>query len=439
MAQNVIFLSDAELAGDLKNLYSDMRTELFPISTPLFASLKKTGPGGLGNASWGGNNLYFDIVTAPPVNWSFSTTGQLPFSTQANEVQGNVGIARFYVTRAFDNLAINGTQSKQAAFISLRDKITREFGSAMEMGMQEACHGSGTGVRAIISSSADTTHFVATSPYGVIGAGQGGLWVYPGMYISVYDTTLVTLRSGSPAKISSVTNSGDNVTATLATAITGMVATDVIIQANQSGDAKNAYSNGLINLTNRGAAYNSLHGQSAGTYARWDGLRFVAGTDTDTLFPQEMDIWNLAALHGARSGKRALANPKDFLIITTYGIQQQLIASVLGQRTLPTSGTSKVSLPGGYEADAILGIPMIADEYCPAGTLYLINLASLSWVDAADWSPVQYENSGAVRFITGTDGFETSYKQYFNLMTRQRNALASITGYTDTRRYTPVV
>lgn len=437
MAQAPIYISDTELAGDLKNLYSDIRNELFPISTPLLASIKKRGPSGTDSVQWGGNNVYFDIVVGPPVNWSFSTTGQLPYSSEAQEVQGNVGISRFYVTRAFDNLAVVGTQTKEGAFISLRNKITREFSGAMELGMQEALHGAGTGVKAIISSSADTTHCVATSPYGISGAGQGGMWVYPGMYLSVYDTTGATLRG--TAKVSAVSNSSDNVTVTFATAIAGMVSTDVLVQANQSGSALNAYSNGLTNLCNRGGSYNLLHGQSAATYARWDSLRFVAGTDTDTLFPGEMDVWNLAAILGARSGKRALANPKEFLIVTTYGVQQQLIASVLGQRTQPRTGTQKIDLPGGYEAEEILGIPMIADEYCPAGTLYLLHLPSLGWVDAADWSPVQYENSGAVRFINGQDGFETSYKQYYNVMTNRRNALAIITGYTDTKRYTPVV
>lgn len=437
MAQNVIYITDAELTGDLKNLYSDIRTELFPIITALLASMKKMGPNGTDRAQWGGNNLYFDVVTGPEVNWSFSATGQLPYSSEALEVQGNVGISRFYVTRAFDNLAMVGTASKQAAFISLRQKIAKAFTSAMSLGMQESLQGNATGIRAILSSSADTTHFVATSPYGVIGAGQGGLWLYKGMYISVLDTTGATVRG--TAQISAVTNSGDNVTVTLSTAIAGMISTDIVVQANQSGNAYNAYSNGLINLTNRGGSYNSVHNISAGTYPRWDALRFVAGTDTPFTTPQEMDVWTLAAKLAATGGEDALQNPKEFLIVTTVGLQQQLIQSIIAQRTMPVSGAAKISLPGGYEANEILGIPMIADAYCPAGTLYLLHMPSLAWVDAADWSPVQYENSGAVRFINGQDAFETSFKSYWNTMTRKRNALASITGYTDTGRFTPVV
>jgi hypothetical protein len=440
MAQNTTYITETELTGDLKNLYTDIRQELVPIITPLVASMQKIGPSGGGRVQWGGNNLYFDTVVNPEVNWSFSTTGQLPYSTDAQEVQGNVGISRFYVTRQFDNLAIVGTQSKQAAFVSLREKITRAFAQALQLGMEEALQGNGTGVRAVIATASTSVSIVVNAPYGISGAGPGGLWVQPNMYVAVYDATGVTNRG--TAKISAVSNvlttATGVATVTLATGIASMAATDILVQANLSGDALNAYCNGLVNITNRGSAYTTLHAISAATYSRWDALKFTAGTQVGTT-PQEMDIWSLATLLFTRSGFNATLNPKEYMIVTTFGVGKQLIQSVLGQRTMPTTPGGKIGLPGGYEVDTILGIPLVMDPYCPLGTVYLLHLPSLQWVDAMDWSPVQYENSGAVRFVDGADAFNTSYKQYFNVMTRQRNALASITGYTDTQGFNWVV
>lgn len=415
----------------------DIRQELVPVITPLVASMQKIGPQGGSRAQWGGNNLYFDVVTQTEVNWSASVTGQLPYSTDAQEVQGNVGIARFYVTRQFDNLAIIGTQSKAAAFVSLREKITRAFATTLQLGMEEFLNGNSTGVKAVIVTAATTVSIVVNAPYGVSGAGQGGLWLKPNMYIAVYDATGVTNRGS--AKISAVgnvlTTSTGVCTVTLATGISNMAATDILVAANLSGDALNAYSNGLINLTNRGGAYTTLHAISAATYGNWDALKYTAGTQVGTT-AQEMDIWDLAIKLFAQSGFNATMNPKDYMIVTTFGIGKQLIQSVLGQRTMPTTPGGKIGLPGGYEVESILGIPLVMDPYCPLGTCYLLHLPSLNWVDAMDWSPVQYENSGAVRFVDGADAFNTSYKQYFNVMTRQRGALASITGYTDSTAYT---
>ena len=437
---NPILITDTELQGNLKNVYSDIRQQLFPISTVLFAQIKKEGPGGMRQLKWGGRNVFFDVTANPPVNWGASDAGYLPESSQVTEVQGNVGIRRFYVTREFDNLAIVGTQSKQAAFLSLKSKITEEIDGAMQLGMQEHVHGNGLGIRAIVSSytAGPPTTVAVTSPYGVTGAGQGGLWLYPGMYIAVLDTTGATVRG--KATITAVSNSGDTATLTLSGTIAGTTGTDIIVAATQSDTAYNQYANGLQNITNRGNAFQTLHGISSSTTPRWDATRFVAGTDTDdAAVPNEMDIWKLAATMGARSGQRPLSNPEEFLCIGTYGLQQKFIESFLGQRRFNVTAGEELTLNGGYKALKLHGMPFVADEYQPAGTVYCIHKPSLAWVDAADWSPVQYENSGAVRFIDGRDAFQTSFKVYFNLMTYQRNAHGSITGYTDTARYTPVV
>ena len=438
---NPIYITDTELAGDLKNFYNDMRTELFPISTPLFASIKKAGRGGPKKVNWGGNGAYFDVVLNPPVNWGVNAAGELPPSSQTTEVQGNLGVVRFYVRRQFDNLAMVGTQSKQAAFISLRSKIANEFKGAMQLGMQEMLQGNGTGVRGIVSGTtgAPVSAIDVISPYGIAGAGQGGLWLYKGMYIAIRSSNGLTLRGKT--YIQSVTNSGDTASIVFSSTIAGVVNTDIIVAATANNDSYGQYSNGLMNITNRAGAFPTLHAINSGTAGqeRWDATRLTAGSGSIGQTPQEMDIWQLATLVGAKSGKNAITNPREFMLVTTFGIQQQLIQNVLGQRNLNVSGSQKIALPGGYEAESILGIPLIADPWCPAGTLYLIHLPSLFWIDAKDWSPVQYENSGSVRWIDGYDAFETSFAAYWNLGSDQRNAHGSIVGYTDTIRYTPVV
>ena len=79
------------------------------------------------------------------------------------------------------------------------------------------------------------------------------------------------------------------------------------------------------------------------------------------------------------------------------------------------------------------------DYYVPAGTIYLLHIPSLSWVDAKDWGFVEFEGAGPWRWLQGRDAFETTYGWYGNLAALARNAHGSITGYTDTARYTHVV
>lgn len=430
-----IAIPDAELAGNLKHVYSDISNNLFPIITPTFAQIKKRKSG----LKWGGDGVYFNVLTGRPVNATFSDTGNLGVSAKVNEKQGYEGIKRLYVTRQFDNLAMVGTSSKEAAFASLNSRIVDEFEGAMKLAMEEYLNGNGLGIHAIISSSADTTHFVATSPWGLSSSGQGGLFLDVGQTVAVLDATGATNRG--TAKISSVSNSGDNITVTLATAISGMTGTDIVVQADTNGgSAYNQACNGLQNLLNFGGSYNNLHNISAATYARTDTTRLVAGTDVGSASdPNEMDVWELAMKIGQKSGQSALTSPKDFFGQTTFGITKKLIQSASARTTVTVANGSKITIDGGYEADQILGIPLIASGMSPAGYFMLVHKPSIAYFSAADWSKVQFEGSGDVRWVSGKDHFETSYKTYFNTLTDRRNAHGLISGYTDTARYSVVV
>ena len=430
-------ISDAELTGLLKNVYSQFREKVQNLVTPLLAQLEKGRAGGPRNMRWGGNNVYFDVVTGRPAGATFSPNGYFPPDTTAQEVQANVGVVRAYTTRQIDGLAFVGTQSKDAAFTTIAKKTMEEIKDASSLLMQQALHNKADGVVALVGSVTSTTEIVVSSPYGVANAGQGGLLLSVGDYIAVLDTSSSNAVLGR-AQISNISNSGDNATITLSAAVSGMAATDKIVKATASDTSFNNAMNGLINVTNRGGSYGSLHGIDAATYGIWDSTRMVAGTDTpDADQPTESDIWDLIQRIKGRSGKDAMMKPKEFLLMTTPGISKKLMESLVGQRRF-TANEFSTTIKGGYRALEVAGIPLVEDYYVPAGTIYLLHIPSLSWVDAKDWGFVEFEGAGPWRWLTGRDAFETSYGWYGNLACLARNAHGSITGYTDTARYTHV-
>ena len=435
---NPTVITDTELSGLLKNFYSDFREKVQNLVTPLVANLNKAKAGGPRNIRWGGNNAYWDVVVGRPAGSTTSPGGYFPPDTTASEVQANVGVVRSYTTRQIDGLAFLGTTDKKAAFTTILSKTMEEIKDASKLLMQQSLHNKADGVVALIGTASTTTSIIVSSPYAVANAGQGGLLLSVGDYIAVLDT------SGSDAvlgrsSITAISNSGDNATLTLGTAIAGMAATDKIVKATASDTSFNAAMNGLISITNRGGSYNSLHNISAATYGIWDAIRMVAGTDTpDATQPTESDIWDLIQRIAGRSGKDAQSRPGDFLMLTTPGIQKKLIDSMVGQRRF-TAGEFATTIKGGYNAIQVCGVNLVQDYYVPAGTIYLIHLPSLAMVDAKDWGFVEFEGAGPWRWITGRDAFETTYGFYGNLATLARNAHGSITGYTDTVRYSHVV
>ena len=435
---NPTVITDSELTGLLKNVYAQFREKVQNQVTPLLAQLQKAKAGGPRNLRWGGNNVFFDVVIGRAAGASFSPGGYFPPDTTAREVQANVGVVRAYTTRQIDGLAFVGTSSKEAAFTTIVKKTMEEIKDASRLLMQQALHNKSDGVVAIIGTASSTTSIIVASPYGVSDAGQGALLISVGDNIAVLDTSSADAVLGR-AQVTAVAMSGDNATLTLGSAISGMAATDKIVKATASDTSFNGAMNGLISITNRGAAYDTLHNIDASTYSIWDAIRQTAGTDTpDAAQPTESDIWQLITTIANRSGKDALSNPKDFLLMTTPGLQKKLMDSMVGQRRFDASEFA-TEIKGGYKAVSVCGIPCVQDYYVPAGTIYLLHIPSLAWVDAKDWGFVEFEGAGPWRWLSGRDAFETTYGWYGNMATLARNAHGSITGYTDTFRATHLV
>jgi hypothetical protein len=429
-------ITDTELTGLLKNVYSQFREKVQNLVTPLLAQLEKGKAGGPRNMRWGGNNVFFDVVVGRPSGATFSQAGYFPPDTTATEVQGNVGVVRAYTTRQIDGLAFIGTQSKDSAFTTIATKTMEEIKEASQLLMQQALHNKQDGVVALVGSVTSTTVIVVSSPYGVSGAGQGGLLLSVGDYIAVLNNADNTVRGR--ASITAISNSGDNATLTLGTAIASMASTDKIVKATANDTSFNNAMNGLINITNRGGSYGTLHNIAQSSYPIWDATRLVAGTDTpDVSQPTESDIWDLIQKIAGRSGKDAMVRPQDFLLMTTPGLAKKLMESMVAQRRF-TAGEFSTTIKGGYKALEVCGVPMVQDYYVPAGTIYLLHIPSLAWVDAKDWGFVEFEGAGPWRWLQGRDAFETTYGWYGNLACLARNAHGSITGYTDTTRYSHV-
>lgn len=432
MADNPLLINNSDVQGVLKNIYESFRINAFPKLTPLLANVKKAKPGGPERMQWGGNGVYWDVVLTRPVGMTYSDGGFFPPTAQALERQANLGVKRSYVSRQIDALAIQGTINSQAAFIPLARKIVMEAMDAASLGQQETLHGDGRGIKGIIGTVSSTTSIIVSAPYGIASSGRGGLLLDVGMYIAVLDTTGATVRGR--ATITAVTNASDNATLTLDTAIVGMIATDIVVAATASDTSFNVAANGLTNLLNRGGSYASIEGITSATFSRWNTTRLVAGTDTpDANQPTEMDIWDLATRVANVSGKNPKTNPGEFLLMTTPGIEKKLAESFLGQRRWDME--SNVTLKGGFKALNIAGLPLVSDPWCPAGTVYLVHLPSLTWVDRQDWVKLSYEDSGPWRFIAGRDAYEINFGAYWNFGVIQRNSHGMITGYTDTSRY----
>lgn len=435
----ILLNSDTAFEGNLKSYYQKVREDVFPVITPLFAQFQKFKSGGPRNMRWGGKGAVFDVVVADPTGWHWSDTGRLPESNFRDEVQGTVQVKRMYIRQQFDKLAVTATGNKAAAYVTLAQKIDEEVRAKFRLGVQEGLHGNGTGVKATVVNVASQTSIDVENPYGVTGAGQGALWIQKNASVEVLSSDGATSRGKTKVTAVALQSGKDRYRLTLSPTLTGCEAGDIIVSASTADNSFNAVINGLINLTNRGGSYANLHGISASTWGRWDAVRMTAGTDTPRAEQLlESDLVELMMRVASKSGKNAMQDPEEFIIVTTPGLKKSFVESVQGQRQLTLAQTSK-TLNGGYAVNATCnGVPILDDPYCPVGTVYLLHLPSVGWVDAQDFGQVEYEGASAWRWVADRDAYETSSSIFFNVATTARNAHGSITGYTDAFRYSPL-
>ncbi len=452
----MIALSDAAIAGMLLRVYNAFENNQFPVLTPLLAQIDRATPKSKHKIRWGGENAFFPVTIGQPAGFYSSPNGSLPPSSAALERQASETVKRIYVRRQVDGFAITGTASKEAAFKPLATKIIKEATIASKLGMQRMLHSDSRGIIALVVTTGTTT-CVVSSPYGISGAGQGGLTLEQFQTYQFIDATGVTTRTASNGPgnnritLASYTESSDNATVSFTgtESVAGMVIGDLVVLATAASTAFNVTAgdttsqageiNGLVNITKRAnsSTYASLHNISSATAGneRWNSVQLVAGTDTLTLNATEDDIYKLSVKIMGRSGYSPMETPSDWLLLGTPGLQQQLVQSVLGQRILE----NEVELKAGYKGIRIAGLPFIADYWCPAGTLYLLHLPDLFKINAKDFGYVVLNGAGPWRWIADYDGFETSWGAYIQTGTTNRGAHGSITGYSDTLRATHVV
>lgn len=427
-------ISDTELEGTLKNVYADLRVNAFPMLDSVVAQLPRKGPGD--GFFWGGNGVRWNVKTERPVGATWSDAGYLPDNALVNEEQATAGMKRLYVTREIDKLAFVGTQDTRAAYRSILKKVIEEAKDAYKLAMSEAIQGDGTAVKALVMVVNSTTSIDVSSPYGISGAGQGGLHIGRGMTVAVLDASASDAVLGRSV-VSAVSNSGDTATLTLATAVTGMEAGDKIVPCTSSDTAHNSAPDGLISMSNRGGSYATLNGLSATSFPHLAPLRMTAGTDTpDADLPSEEDIWTLQQRLHAQFGESPENKPDDFLQVTTTGLRHKIGVSFYGQREWAMA--PQVELNGGFKSVRICGVPVLSDPNVPAGTFYLLHKPSVVLLEAQAFGQVGFQDANVWRPISGRDGYQTSYSHFLNFVAQRRNGIGSITGFTDTQRFTHV-
>ncbi len=323
--------------------------------------------------------------------------GDLPSAAGNNYEQFVITLKNLYGTIEISDKAVRASENNVGAFVNLlnaeMDGLIRS--SAFNFGRM--LFGDGSGVLCkVVSVSGNTVtadgvkNLIEGMVVDVLAAGGAPISGAKGRRVVAVDRAAKTF-----------TLSGD--------ALTG-VAKDNLVCVQGSYN---------LELTGLGAIFKdtgSLYGLDRATH-KWmiPYMQSSVGTLSETVMQKAIDWLE------ERAGSRV-----DF-IVCSWGVKRALQNLLSENRR----STDVEVLAGGYKAMTYNGIPVVADRFCPDGTMYLLNTSDFCLHQLCDWKWLEGDDGKVLKQIAGKPLYTATLVKYADLVCARPCGQAMLTGITE--------
>lgn len=114
-------------------------------------------------------------------------------------------------------------------------------------------------------------------------------------------------------------------------------------------------------------------------------------------------------------------------IVCSWGVRralQQLFSE--NKRVIDT-----MELAGGFKAMSYNGIPIVADRFCPKGSMYLLNTEDFTLHQLCDWQWLTGDDGRVLKQIPGKPVYTATLVKYADLICARPNGQGLLTGITE--------
>lgn len=116
----------------------------------------------------------------------------------------------------------------------------------------------------------------------------------------------------------------------------------------------------------------------------------------------------------------------DF-IVCSWGVKRALQKALSESRML----TGTAELAGGYRAMTYNGIPVVADRFCPAGTMYLLNTSDFCLHQLCDWKWLEGDDGRVLKQVPGKPLYTATLVKYADLICTRPCGQGMLSGITE--------
>ena len=383
-----VTISNADKA--LKTYYLDVVAEQLNTKVNPFLSMIKQSTDDV----WGKEVKKLAICGVNGGIGAGTEDGDLPTANGNNYEQFTVSLKNLYGTIEISDKAIRASENNAGAFVSLLNAEMEGLLKSSTFNFGRMLFGDGTGAIATVVSSSGKV-VVLESVKNVI----------EGMVCDIMTADGDIVQTGKT--IGAVDRKAKTITFLegIPTLDAGMIIT---VQGSYGNEIT-----GLKAIFNKTGSLYGLDKESHGWLKPY--IKENAGTIT------ELDIQT--AIDEIEEESGSTVN----VIVCSWGVRRALQKLFSENRR----SVDTVELSGGYKAMSYNGIPVIADRFCPEGTMYLLNTEDFTLHQLCDWQWLEGEDGKVLKQVAGKPVYTATLVKYADLMCARPNGQGMISGITE--------
>lgn len=327
-------------------------------------------------------------------------TGILPTSSGGESVQFVATLKNLYGQIEISDKALRASKDGEGAFVNLVNDQMQSLIKSATFNFGRMLFGDGTGLLATVSSVTDEGKLVVNDVKNI----------FEGMILNVYNPSGSKINSASGRTVLCVDRDTKTLTLTGTTISASAVAAGSSVYLQTSKDSE---------LTGLKAIFDdtaTLYGVDRTTYGM---LRPYKKTDVGEI--SESVIQTAIDKIEENSGS------KINFIVCSWGVKRALSEYFRQYKV----AMQTLEFDGGFKAMSFNGVPIVADRFCPEGTMYLLNTDDFKIHQLCDWQWLEGEDGKVLKQVVGKPVFAATLVKYAELMCERPNGQGMLSGITE--------
>ena len=324
-------------------------------------------------------------------------TGNLPTAGETAYTQLVAPLKNLYGTIEITDKALRASANSEGAFVNLLNDEMENLVKSASFNFGRMLFGDGTGTIAKVTGVV-SNEISLTTVKGLL----------EGMTVGFYTSSGSPISLGQNRKVLSIDKSKKAIT------VSGATITETILPVNSLMAIQGSIGNEITGL---GAIFSDkeIYGVERNLSAMQPYMKEAVGEISENVIQTAIDTIE------DNSGS------KVNFIVCSWGVRRALAEYFKQFKTmLPT-----MELEGGFNAMQFNGIPIVADRFCPDGTMYLLNTDDFAIHQLCDWQWLEGEDGKILKQVAGKPVYTATLVKYAELICDRPNGQGMLSGITE--------